>query len=123
MLTPQLLRLGFRFVESFLVQFGHLEAPPRPARPVRLLEVPDQTHWVRAEADGMFAAAVELNSRVRAGQSLGHIVSLDDPAAPGMPVIAPHDGIVYMINIGGRALPDQSVAVIARPAARRFREM
>lgn len=118
MLTPEVLEVGYRFVESFLAAFGHLDRAP-PARPPRLLEVPDQDHWIKCDADGVFAPLVMPGRTVKAGQPLGTVMSLEDPSAPARAIPSPYDGVVYIVKVGGRVLPDQSIAVVAHPARRR----
>ncbi len=57
-LSREVIDGGVLLVESFLASFGHLRDVPAPTRPAPLLHVPDQDHWIKVSADGVFSPMV-----------------------------------------------------------------
>lgn len=116
-LSREVIDGGVLLVESFLASFGHLRDVPAPTRPAPLLHVPDQDHWIKVSADGVFSPMVMPGEAAAEGQVIGEIVSLADISAPAIAVRAPRAGSVYTVKVGGRVRPGDSVGVIAKAAA------
>lgn len=124
MLTAESVDIGVRFVESFLVAFGHLDADPTAGMPKsRFVQALAPESRCLAANDGVFSPFVRVGQRVLAGDAVGEIASLERPDAAALAVTAARAGIVFMVKANGLVKKGGQVAIVAEPADRRFRRM
>lgn len=83
-----------------------------------LLMATDADAYLLAPVSGLFETLVDLGGRVRAGETVGRIHSLERPDLEPEPVVARTDGVVCVVRAIATTDQGDNVVVVAREADR-----
>jgi N-alpha-acetyl-L-2,4-diaminobutyrate deacetylase len=86
--------------------------------PPTLLMATDADAYLLAPVSGLFETLVDLGGRVRAGETVGRIHSLERPDLEPEPVVARTDGVVCVVRAIATTDQGDNVVVVAREADR-----
>jgi N-alpha-acetyl-L-2,4-diaminobutyrate deacetylase len=86
--------------------------------PQTLLMATDADAYLLAPVSGLFETLVDLGGRVRAGETVGRIHSLERPDLEPEPVVARTDGVVCVVRAIATTDQGDNVVVVAREADR-----
>ena len=84
--------------------------------PPTLLMATESDNYLLAPVSGLFETLVDLGGRVRAGDVVGRIHSLERPELEPEPVVARTDGIVCVVRAIATTDQGDNVVVVAREA-------
>ncbi len=86
--------------------------------PQTILMATDAENYLLAPVSGLFETLVDLGQRVRVGETVGRIHSLEQPAREPEPVVALTDGIVCVVRAIATTDQGDNVVVIGREVDR-----
>ncbi len=103
-------------VRNVLRHFGILSGEPQPPKTTpQVVGATERGDYIMAPVSGLLEPFIELGDAVAAGQAIGQIHFIEEPARDPHPVAAATDGIV----MGRRAIPrtkqGECVATLVRP--------
>lgn len=86
--------------------------------PQTLLMATDADAYLLAPVSGLFETLVDLGGRVRAGEVVGRIHSLERPDHEPEPIVSRTDGVVCVVRAIATTAQGDNVVVVAREADR-----
>jgi len=117
-LTVETLRVTERGIANLLAHIGLVEGEiERPESATRMMETPEVGAFVVADDDGVFEPFVELGDDVEAGQPVGQIHCLPDPARPPRVQQAGSAGTVFCRRASANTRRGDCLLVIAQDHA------
>ncbi|WP_284455678.1 N(2)-acetyl-L-2,4-diaminobutanoate deacetylase DoeB [Alloalcanivorax xenomutans] len=112
--TPESVALAERGVENVLRYAGVLAGEPHP--PVsasRMLEIPDNDHYLQSENAGLLEFCVGLGDEIRAGDLIARIYGMERTGAAPVEYRAPVSGILIGRRHPARVAMGDTFAVLA----------
>ncbi|MDX1687689.1 MAG: succinylglutamate desuccinylase/aspartoacylase family protein [Candidatus Promineifilaceae bacterium] len=110
---------AWNVLRHFGIVEGEIESCEARGLPAtRLMEVPDPENYHAVMDDGIYESFFKVGDTVEAGQPLGHVHFVQYPSRPPAPVVAQRSGVLIGRRGPGFVEVGDTVAVIARDAAR-----
>ena len=121
--TAAIHRLARSGLANVLRHFGVLEGDVETRDslglpPQAILMATDAENYLLAPVSGLFETIVDLGQRVRAGEPVGRMHSLERPEVEPEPVVALNDGIVCVVRAIATTDQGDNVVVVAREVDR-----
>jgi len=121
--TASIHRLARSGLANVLRRFGVLEGEIETREtlglpPQALLMATDSDNYLLAPVSGLFEAVADLGQRVREGELVGRIHSLELPELEPDEIVARNDGVVCVIRAIATTEQGDNVVVVAREADR-----
>ena len=88
--------------------------PDAPAQPPQIVEAGEREDYIMAPISGIFEPFCELGDQVRAGESVGQILSVEQPFAEPLPVLARTSGLLFSRRAFPLTAQGDCLATLAR---------
>jgi N-alpha-acetyl-L-2,4-diaminobutyrate deacetylase len=115
MLTPETVAIAERGVRNMLVHFGLMVGEiERPDWTSRIMETPESGAYVPALDEGLYEPFVDLGDEVAAGQAIGQMHFVADPAREAVVHHAAAAGLVICRRVPGPTKRGDNLIVVAQ---------
>lgn len=91
--------------------------PDAPAQPPQIVEADERDDYIMAPVSGIFEPFHELGDQIRAGEPVGQMVSVEQPFAEPLPVLARTSGLLFSRRAFPLTAQGDCVATLARRRA------
>jgi N-alpha-acetyl-L-2,4-diaminobutyrate deacetylase len=113
-LSPRTVAIAERGVRNLLAHFGLVNGRIDATTPTRVMEVPDGSFYLSADAAGLYEPLADVGEAVRRGQPLGQVHDPERPLTAASVKTAAQDGVLMCRHGQGRVARGDTLAVVAR---------